>query len=102
MQTGFTYSPIGVVRSPHTRSQTTPIQPSFAGGVTGTVELDPRLAPGLDGIEGFSHIHLIVALHAAEAMAPDDAAASRSCRSSPTRRVACSPRGHLVAPIRSA
>ena len=74
MQTGFTYNPIGVVRSPHTRSQATPIQPSFAGGVTGTVEMDPRLAPGLDGIEGFSHIQLVVALHAAEAMAPDDAA----------------------------
>ncbi|MBN2204948.1 MAG: tRNA (N6-threonylcarbamoyladenosine(37)-N6)-methyltransferase TrmO [Thermoleophilia bacterium] len=69
----FSYRPIGVVRSPHADAHATPVQPSFARGCTGTVEIDPAYAAGLRGIEGFSHIVLLVALHAARTMAPGDA-----------------------------
>jgi tRNA-Thr(GGU) m(6)t(6)A37 methyltransferase TsaA len=53
------YEAIGVVRSPHRESAGTPIQPSRAEGVTGTVELRPELAEGLADLDGFSHIVLI-------------------------------------------
>jgi len=69
----FSYRPIGVVRSPHADTRATPVQPSFARGYTGTVAIDPGYAAGLHGIEGFSHIVLLVALHAARRMAPGDA-----------------------------
>lgn len=69
----FSYRPVGIVRSPHTEPRATPVQPSFARGCTGTVEIDPRFAAGLHGIEDFSHIVLLVALHAARAITPGDA-----------------------------
>jgi len=69
----FSYRPIGIVRSPHADARATPVQPSFARGYTGTVEIDPGYEAGLHGIEGFSHIVLLVALHAARTMAPGDA-----------------------------
>ncbi|HSL95586.1 MAG TPA: tRNA (N6-threonylcarbamoyladenosine(37)-N6)-methyltransferase TrmO [Thermoleophilia bacterium] len=68
----FGYRPIGIVRSPHAEAHATPVQPSFARGCTGTVEIDPCYEAGLDGIEGFSHIVLVVALHAARVVAPGD------------------------------
>jgi len=69
----FTYRAIGIVHSPHAETRATPVQPSFARGFTGTVEIDPCFEPGLDGIEDFSHIVLLVALHEARAVAPGDA-----------------------------
>jgi tRNA-Thr(GGU) m(6)t(6)A37 methyltransferase TsaA len=51
--------PIGVIRSPHTVPEDTPIQPVFAEGVRGRVELEPEFEEGLKDIEGFSHIYLI-------------------------------------------
>lgn len=53
--------PIGVIRSPHTKPEDTPIQPVFAEGVPGRVELDAGFEEGLRDIEGFSHIYLIFA-----------------------------------------
>jgi len=52
---------IGVIRSPHTRAEETPIQPSFAKGVPGRVEMLPEYEAGLRDIEGFSHIYLVYA-----------------------------------------
>lgn len=57
------YRPIGVVRSPFTESAGVPIQPCFAQGVEGTVELVEDYEPGLADLDGFSHIHLIYHLH---------------------------------------
>ena len=50
---------IGVIRSPHTKREDTPIQPVFAKGVAGRVEVLPEYEAGLRDIEGFSHIYLI-------------------------------------------
>jgi len=55
----FTYRPIGVIRSPHTRADRTPIQPVYAAGAVGRVELVPEYADGLQDLDGFSHIHLL-------------------------------------------
>jgi tRNA-Thr(GGU) m(6)t(6)A37 methyltransferase TsaA len=54
-----TLHPIGVIHSPHTAPAKTPIQPSFATGIPGTVEIDPAYAEGLTDLEGFSHIWLV-------------------------------------------
>jgi len=51
--------PIGVVHSPHRQAEGTPIQPRWAEGSEGTVELFPKFAPGLRDIEGFERIWLI-------------------------------------------
>lgn len=59
------YRPIGVVRTPWTDPEGTPIQPPGAEGVEGTVEVDPALADGLAGLEGFSHVILIYHCHRA-------------------------------------
>jgi len=54
---------LGVIRTPHQELEHTPIQPCFARGVRGEIQLDPALAEGLKGIEEFSHLHLIYHLH---------------------------------------
>jgi len=53
------YTPIGIIHSPHTVPEKTPIQPVYAAACSGTVELDPAYAAGLDDLDGFSHIYLI-------------------------------------------
>jgi len=59
----ITYRPIGVVHSPFKEPKGTPIQPSAAEGISGTVEIFPEYAEGLRDIEGFSHIFLIYHFH---------------------------------------
>lgn len=54
----FTYTAIGVIRSPFVEKEDTPIQGSFSDA-RGTVELFPDYAGGLKDIEGFSHLYLI-------------------------------------------
>jgi tRNA (adenine37-N6)-methyltransferase len=61
-----TLPPIGVIHSPHTREKETPIQPVYAEGIKGTVEVFPKYAEGLRDIEGFSHIYLLYHFHKAE------------------------------------
>jgi tRNA-Thr(GGU) m(6)t(6)A37 methyltransferase TsaA len=61
-----TLSPIGVIHSPHAREKKTPIQPVYAEGIEGTVEVFPEYAEGLRDIEGFSHIYLIYHFHRAQ------------------------------------
>ena len=58
-----TYSPIGVIRSPFKETAGTPIQPTGAGGIRGTIEIDPQFVPGLKDLEGFSHLILIYHFH---------------------------------------
>jgi tRNA-Thr(GGU) m(6)t(6)A37 methyltransferase TsaA len=57
------YEPIGVVHSPFTRIEGTPIQPSRAEGARATVEIFPKFAEGLRDLDGFSHIFLLCHLH---------------------------------------
>jgi tRNA-Thr(GGU) m(6)t(6)A37 methyltransferase TsaA len=59
----ITYDTIGVIRSPFKDIEGMPIQPRAAEGITGSVELNPELAPGLKDLEGFSHIILIYHFH---------------------------------------
>ncbi|KUH34766.1 tRNA-Thr(GGU) m(6)t(6)A37 methyltransferase TsaA [Thermococcus celericrescens] len=62
----ISYRPIGVIHSPFNEPKGVPIQPSAAKGVRGTVEVFPEYAPGLEDIEGFSHIILIYHFHLAK------------------------------------
>jgi len=59
MTDSLTVRPIGIIRSPHTSAERTPIQPVYAAGVRGTVELLTEYAEGLSDLEGFSHIWLV-------------------------------------------
>jgi len=54
----YTFKPIGIIRSSHFESCQTPIQPVFAKGIHGTVEVFSEYADGLMDIEKFSHIYL--------------------------------------------
>jgi tRNA-Thr(GGU) m(6)t(6)A37 methyltransferase TsaA len=53
---------IGVIRSPFAAGDEIPIQPIFSEALS-RVELYPEYADGLLGIEGFSYIILLYALH---------------------------------------
>jgi tRNA-Thr(GGU) m(6)t(6)A37 methyltransferase TsaA len=64
-ETAITYRPIGVIRSEHVAAQETPIQPAYAKGCKGRVEVFPEFAPGLRDLEGFSHVYLIYHFHQA-------------------------------------
>ncbi len=54
-----TLQAIGVIRTPYATKDECPIQPGFASGSTGQVELLDAYAPGLQDIESFSHIYLL-------------------------------------------
>lgn len=60
------YRPIGIIRSPFKEIEGAPIQPSGAKGILGEVLLDPVYAPGLEDLEGFSHIILLYHFHLAK------------------------------------
>lgn len=62
----ITYEPIGVIRSGHTDPSKTPIQPVYAKGCEGRVEVLPEFAAGLRDVEGFSHIYLLYHMNQAE------------------------------------
>ncbi len=58
---GTTYSlrPIGRIHTPFTRQEGTPIQPSTAGGASGTVEVFAAYRQSLQDLDGFERIWLI-------------------------------------------
>jgi tRNA (adenine37-N6)-methyltransferase len=58
----FIFKPIGVIRSPFTEKDKTPIQASRSQAV-GQVEIYPEFADGLKDIEALSHIYLLYAFH---------------------------------------
>jgi tRNA (adenine37-N6)-methyltransferase len=64
-QSRISVVPIGVVHSEHVKAEETPIQPCFARGCKGEVEIFPEYAEGLKDVEGFSHLFLIYSLHQA-------------------------------------
>jgi len=51
--------PIGVIHSPFTEARGTPIQPAFADGAEGTVDVAEPLAEGLKDLDGFERIWLL-------------------------------------------
>jgi tRNA-Thr(GGU) m(6)t(6)A37 methyltransferase TsaA len=57
------YQQIGIVHTPFHEAEGTPIQPTAAAGVLGTVEVFPEFAKGLRDLDGFSHIILIYHFH---------------------------------------
>jgi tRNA (adenine37-N6)-methyltransferase len=50
---------IGTIYTPYPTKQDCPIQPQYASGASGRVELLPQYAEGLKDIETFSHIYLL-------------------------------------------
>ncbi len=52
-------NPIGIIHSPHQTKSECPIQPVFAAGAEGTVEVFEEYAAGLKDIETFSHLYLL-------------------------------------------
>jgi len=59
----ITYKQIGVIRSPFTEPQNTPIQPAGASGIVGSVEIFSEYNSALKDLNGFSHIILLYHFH---------------------------------------
>ena len=60
------YTPIGIIHTPFSTPEGTPIQPRGADGVEGTVEVFSEFVDGLADLQGFSHIYLIYHFHLAK------------------------------------
>jgi tRNA-Thr(GGU) m(6)t(6)A37 methyltransferase TsaA len=63
MKTEIIFRPIGTVHSPFKAPPGTPIQPSAAIDIRGTVDIFPEYQAGLQDLEGFSHLILIYYFH---------------------------------------
>lgn len=67
MKPGVRLRPIGVVRSPFKEPADLPppafAPPRFFERSTGEIEIFPEFEPGLEGLEGFSHIIVIFHFH---------------------------------------
>jgi len=59
------YHPIGIIRSEHKKPEETPIQPAYARGVPGRVEVLEEYAEGLRDLDDFSHLYLVYHFHEA-------------------------------------
>ena len=59
----FEYRPIGIIHSPHKTPEGTPIQPTGARDVEGSIEVFPEYAAGLADLAEFSHIILLYHFH---------------------------------------
>jgi tRNA-Thr(GGU) m(6)t(6)A37 methyltransferase TsaA len=64
MQT-FSLKQIGVIRTPYAEDAAAPPQGKFDPDVPGTVEVFDEYAPGLQDLEGFSHVTLLYYFHRA-------------------------------------
>jgi tRNA-Thr(GGU) m(6)t(6)A37 methyltransferase TsaA len=60
------FAPIGVLRSHHASAKGTPVQPCFAAGCPGWINLFPGLVDGLMDLEGFERIWVIFAFDRTE------------------------------------
>ena len=58
-----TFSPVGIVHSPHKELAGMPVQPPAASSFTGEIEIFPEFAEGLLDIEGFSRLMVFYHLH---------------------------------------
>lgn len=57
------YEPIGVIRTPFDTHSGAPRNPREADGARGRAEVDPAYAPGLQDLDGFSHVILLFHFH---------------------------------------
>jgi tRNA (adenine37-N6)-methyltransferase len=57
------YQPIGIIHTPFENPVGMPIQPAGAAGISGSVQLFPEYAAGLQDLAGFSHIILLYHFH---------------------------------------
>jgi tRNA-Thr(GGU) m(6)t(6)A37 methyltransferase TsaA len=64
------YTPIGVIRTPHTAIAGMPVQNVGAEQIQGTIELGPEYAAGLRDLEGFSHLILVFHMHQMQGFSP--------------------------------
>ena len=55
----FTFRPIGIVRSPYSTTAEIPKGLGVEHRAEGTLEIFPEYAPGLQDIEGFSHLYVL-------------------------------------------
>jgi tRNA (adenine37-N6)-methyltransferase len=51
--------PIGIIHSPFKTPEGMPIQPAFANGAEGVVEIQPQFVDGLKDLDGFERIWLV-------------------------------------------
>ncbi len=58
--------PIGIIHTPFSDPVGMPIQPAGAAGVRGTVHVFDEYVPGLQDLDGFSHILLLYVFHRSE------------------------------------
>jgi len=63
---------IGVVRTAYTNRAHTPVQSSLNPAETATVEVDPRFAPALEGLDEFAYAWLLTWLGGPDSPAADD------------------------------
>lgn len=54
----FTFRQIGIIHSPFTEKDKTPIQPTRSQAI-GSVEVFPEFTEGMEGLDGFSHLILL-------------------------------------------
>ncbi len=59
----FSYTPIGILRTPSKTPESIPKSMGVPPVAEGVIELDPVYEEGLLDIEGFSHLLVIVAFH---------------------------------------
>lgn len=57
------FKPIGVIHTPFSQPEGTPIQPSKASQTKGRIEVYQEYIPGLCDLDGFSHVVLIYHFH---------------------------------------
>ncbi|EFL52803.1 protein of unknown function UPF0066 [Solidesulfovibrio fructosivorans JJ]] len=70
METVYSFTPIGVIRSPYSSLAGMPVQPGGARNALGRLELLPELVPALADLTGFSHVYLIYVFHASRGFDP--------------------------------
>jgi tRNA-Thr(GGU) m(6)t(6)A37 methyltransferase TsaA len=61
-----TFRPIGLISTPFTAPEGTPIQSKAAEGVAGSIKIFPEFGLGLQDLAGFSHIFLLYHFHRCE------------------------------------
>jgi len=70
MEPSYSFTPIGVIRSPFSSLAGMPVQPGGAREAVGRLELLPELAPALADLDGFSHIYILYVFHASQGFVP--------------------------------
>ena len=61
----ITFKPIGIIYTPYSQKEDTPIQGCFAQSNKGYIELNPEFAEGLQDVQGFSYLILLYYFHKA-------------------------------------